>query len=74
MYRERERGADRQEALITAGLYHRLLKPAPQVKRRHTFATESIKVQTITLQEAAPQARQQDMPSYSTYLCHGPLA
>lgn len=59
--RERERGADRQEARITAGLYHQLLKPDPQVKWRHTFATESIKVQTITMQEAVPQARQHDM-------------
>lgn len=58
---QRERGADRQEAWITAGLYHRLLKPAPQVKRRHTFAPESIKVHTITVQEAVPQARQHDM-------------
>lgn len=73
MYRERGRGADRQEAWITAGLYHRLLRPAPQVKRRHAFATESVKVQTITLQEAAPRARQHDMTSYSAYLCHGPL-
>lgn len=54
-------GGDRQEAWITAGLYHRLLKPAPQVKRRHTFATESIKVLTIASQKAVPQARQHDM-------------
>lgn len=58
---ERQRDAGRQEAWITTGLYHRLLKPAPQVKQRHTFATQSIKVQTITLQEAVPQARQHDM-------------